>query len=287
MNPSATTCILTDSTAQFPTPAFTGRDLVHMIPLSLEAPESVTLESGEVLKASHLPASVNGSVPRVEAPSVAAFQKIFSSLGKRYEQIIAILHSAQLTDTFAHAEEAVEALQAQGTIQVIDGQTTAIGLGLLVQAASKAAEQGMPAPDIDRHIRALVPRVYSIFCIEGLTYLEKSGYLGPAQAKIGEMLKVLPLYILDNGHLVPTQKARNYRHLVDLLHEFLNEFTELDHIALLQGAPPFETETRALRDRIAEDFPDTPVSEHTISATLASIIGPRSLGMFLMHENEV
>jgi fatty acid-binding protein DegV len=94
---------------------------------------------------------------------------------------------------------------------------------------------------------------------------------------------MLPIYVLENGHLTATQKARNYRHLVDILHEFLYEFGHLEHIALLQGVPPFETEARALRERIVADFPDTPISEHTISATLASIIGPRSLGMFVMQ----
>lgn len=277
------TCILTDSTAQFPTPAFAGRDLVNVISLHIEL-KGKRYEKGKGLKAADLETSLeNGSGPKVIAPSKDEFTALFTALGKRYVDILTILHSADLSATYEHAAEAAGALKGQINIQLVDAHTTAIGLGLVVQFAAAAAEEGLPPDEIERNIRKLLPKMYSVFCIEGLTYLENSGYLGPAQATIGEHLKMLPVYVLENGHLVATQKARNYRHLVDILHEFLFEFEHLEHIALLQGVPPFETEARALRERIVEDFPDTPISEHTISATLASIIGPRSLGMFVMQ----
>jgi hypothetical protein len=71
--------------------------------------------------------------------------------------------------------------------------------------------------------------------------------------------------------------------LVDLLHEFICEFTEIDHIAFIQGVPPFESETRALRERIALDFETVPISEHTINAPLAAMLGPRSLGLYVLQ----
>jgi DegV family protein with EDD domain len=277
------TCILTDTTAQFPAPAFAGRDLVHVIPLHIEIDGEIH-PKGEDLRATDLPANTrNGRVPNALAPSVEDFSAMLAYLDQHYEEIAVILHTSKLTKTVQHAEQAVAAAQIQAKIQVIDSETTSIGLGLLVQAASAAAEQGASAAQIDDLIRKLIPRVYSVFCVEGLSYLEKRGDLNAAQSLIGEHLKMLPLFILDNGALAPTLKARNLRHLVDLLQEFLMEFTELEHIAILQGAPAFEAETRALRERIAEDFDGVPLSEHTISAPLASILGPRSLGLFVMQ----
>ena len=281
-----TTGILTDSSVQFPTPIFPGRSLVNVVSMDIEFNE-VRYPKGEGLKASDMQTSLgNGAGPKLIAPSVDEFRELFISLGARYSDVIAILHSADLSDTFNNASEAAEGLQGQVNIQMVDAHTTAIGLGLVVQAAAAAAEEGVPAAEIELQIRKLLPKVYSVFCIEGLTYLAHSGYLGSEQAIIGEHLKMLPIYVLENGKLSATQKARNYRHLVDILYEFLYEFENLEHVALLQGVPPFETETRALRARITEDFPDTPISEHTISATLASIIGPRSLGMFVMQAED-
>jgi hypothetical protein len=52
---------------------------------------------------------------------------------------------------------------------------------------------------------------------------------------------------------------------------------------LIQGVPPFETETRALRERLALDFESLNISEHIISPELSLMIGPHSLGMFLLQ----
>ena len=122
-----------------------------------------------------------------------------------------------------------------------------------------------------------------MLCIPGLSYLERRGLVNVTQALVGEHLGMLPVFTLDSGELVHSEKARNKRHLVDILHEFLTEFGELEHISLLQGTPSFEQETRALRERLAEDHADTPIGEQIIDAQMASIIGPHSVGVFALQ----
>lgn len=277
-------CILTDNTVQFPIPAFTGRNLVYMVSASVQL-DGVTSENE--FRAADLPAKLRGEKkPRLYPPSVEDFQQMYLSLGKMYDEVVTIVHTAQLGPTYENARLAAKAAQGKVTITVIDGQTTATGLGLVVQEACAAAENGMDSSQIEDMIRSLLPRVYTVFFSEGLTYFKDRGFIGDAQAYVAEFLRMLPMFILDNGHLIPAQKARNYRHMVDLLHEFICEFPELEHIGLVQGVPPFEAETRALRERLAFDYPDTPISEHTISTPLASMIGPRSLGLFLLQREE-
>jgi len=277
-------CILTDNTVQFPIPAFAGRNRIHVISLSVEM-------GGEAyddqLRAADLPVSKRHGVPPVAIPpSASEFESKYISLSKRYDEVVTILHSNQLSQTYDHALVAAEVCQGNMKITVIDGQTTATGLGLIVQHACAAAEEGMDSTQIENMIRSLLPRMYSVFFSEGLTYFQREGFLGEPQALIAEYLRILPMFILDNGILIPAQKARNYRHMVDLMYEFICEFLELEHIALIQGVPPFENETRALRERLALDYPDAPISEHTISAPLAAMIGPRSLGMFVLQKEE-
>lgn len=280
------TCILTDSTVQFPVPVFAGRSLVHMLPLHLEINDQ-RYEKSEGVKAAEFPRTLdNGFVHKVFAPSEEEYISMITSLAARYDEIVVITHAHDLSETYANAEKAVETLQGHTKIELVDSGTTSIGLGLVVQKASAAAEEGRSAAEIKDLIRALLPRVYSVFCIEGLTYLHARGYFQKSQAWVAEYLKMLPLFVLDNGNLTPTQKARNLRHLVDLMHEFLFEFEHLEHIAILQGVPPFENESKALRERINLDFEGTPISEHTISAQLAAMIGPRSLGMFVIQSEE-
>jgi fatty acid-binding protein DegV len=112
--------------------------------------------------------------------------------------------------------------------------------------------------------------------------LQRAGVVNPSQALVGEYLKVMQVFTLDNGELVPTQKARNTRHLVDIFVEFLSEFFNLEHISIMQGAPAFEQETRGLRERLNEERPGIPISEQIINAPFASFIGPHSLGVFAL-----
>jgi DegV family protein with EDD domain len=277
------TCILTDSTVQFPIPAFDGRKLVNIFGLHLideQTGESVN----ESLRASDLPASSRPKpLFRVLPPSVAELEEQFMQLRLSYPEVVVLTHSADLSETYLNAKIAAENLKGQVVVEVIDTHTTATGLGLIVQEAARNALEDKNAAEISETIRSFLPRVYTLLCIPGLSYLHFNGYLGLSQAIIGEYLKMLPIYVLEDGKLSPTQKARNHRHLVDLLYEFIDEFSTLDHIGLIQGVPPFENETRSLRERLAEGYADTPISEHIISPELALILGPHSLGLFVLQ----
>ncbi len=282
----ANVCILTDNTAQFPIPIFPGRNLVHVISLHVEK-DGELFERSEGIRSSEYPMSIqNGTTLNAIAPSTEDFKNMFSKLGQHYDEIVTILHSARFSNTYENAQLAAKNSQGRVKIHVIDSHTISTGLGLVVLAAAEEALVEKNANEIEDFIRNFLPRLYTLFFIEGLTYLHNTGYLGKAQATIGEYMKLLPMYVLDNEQFVPTQKARNYRHMVDLLHEFLSEFLNIKHVAILQGIPPFETETRALRERMFLDFEGTPISEHTINAPLAAIIGPRSLGMFVLQAEE-
>jgi DegV family protein with EDD domain len=277
-------CILTDSTAQFPTPVFPGSELVNIIPLHVEYKDTIYTD-GKDIRTAQLPASSRpGGGPKALPPTEDEFQQVFSTLGNKYSEIIAILISSHLNPVVSAAHTAATSNRGPATVHIIDSQTTAVGLGLLVQAAAKAAQNGSDGVEITRLVRGLVSKIYTVFCVQSLSYLHRSGHLDPAQAIIGEMLNVMPFLILENGRLVPIQKIRSSRHLVDILHEFITEFSNLNHIAIIQGVPPFEQETRNLRDRVNGEFPSPSFSEHTIGAALASIIGPHSLGIVVWEK---
>lgn len=272
-------CILTDSTAQFPSPVFPGCELVYIIPLHIQLNGHVYTD-GKDIRASNLPPStLDSSKPKAIPPSVEEFRQMFLTLGARYNEIVAILLSSQLSDTYQAAVEAAEIAKGPANIHIIDSQTTAVGLGIAVQKAAKEAARSGSSIRINRLVRGFLPRVYTVFCLQSLTYLVQTGYLDPAQAIVGELLGIVPFFILENGRLTQIQKIRNPRHLVDLLHEFASEFGDLQHIAIVQGVPVMETEARNLRDRINGDFPTATYSEHNIGAGLATILGPRSFGM--------
>jgi DegV family protein with EDD domain len=278
-------CILTDRTVQFPARSFEGQEIVQVMPIHVYR-DGMEMDS-DSLRAGMFPPSLRTkSRPEIITPSVQDFQQTFTSLGSRYEHIIVLLSAAALCDSIVHAREAAESQGYSASIEVIDSQTTSAGLGFLVQNAAEAIAAGGDIKAVRREIRGNLPKVYSIFCLTGLTYLERLGIINPSQAVIGEMVKMIPFFVLSHGVMIPTQKIKKPRHLVDAVCEFADEFSELKHVALLNGFPPFDTETRMLRDRLQLMFEDISISDHAINAPLASLIGPRSLGVFLWEQGE-
>jgi DegV family protein with EDD domain len=264
-------------------PAYIGHELVTVLPFYVRIDNQVPRDSRDV-KLAQLPASTRSHTRlNGQPPSPADFRQALVTLSQKYREIIIILLSSHLTHAVQSAQEVAATVKCPAAIHVVDSQTTSVGLGLLVQAAAEAAQNGMGGAAITQMVRGLMPHIYTIFCVQSLTYLSNSGHIDPAQAIIGEMLGISPLFILEGGRLTPIQKARSSRHLIDLLLEFVAEFEQLKHIALIQGAPPFDQEAHALRERITDDYRAASISEHSLSAALATIIGPRSLGVVVME----
>jgi len=276
-------CILTDSTAQFPVHLFPGSDLVNVIPYHVQLDEPASIQDKDV-KLIHLPARMQAnSHLQVTPPSIDEFNQMLMNLGYRYREIVVILISAHLSSTLLNAQMAIETAKCPAAIHLVDSQTTTVGLGLLVQAAAEAAEQGLTGARISRLVRGLTPHVYTVFCLHNLSYLSRAGFIDPAQAVVGEMLEVVPFLTLENGRLSPSQKVRGSRHLVDLLCEFVMEFSSVKHVALIQGVPTFDQEARLLRERLSGLYRSNSFSEHTLGVPLAALLGPHSLGLVVME----
>jgi len=276
------TCILTDGLVQFTQPGFLGREDVRVLPYDVQMAGEIYLE-GEGLKTSSLPVFTNTLSPtRLVKPDPEKYQLVFQNLAVKYREIIVILTSSELCQSYACAEKAAASVRGQAGITLIDSQTISVGLGLLVQTAAEAAAQGMRAAEIERRVRKAVTLVYTLFSTAGLSYLSQEGFIDEGQAAIGEMLGLIPIFSLEEGKLSPIEKARNPRGVMDFFQEFLGEFDELQHIALLQGASNFNHETHLLREHSQLHFPRTPFSEHTINLPVASLLGPRTLGLILL-----
>jgi DegV family protein with EDD domain len=272
-------CILTDSSIQFTSSSFPGHELVTILPLRVQLNQQYSRDGIE-LTLPMLPSSAkNGVDPRVLSPDQGEFYLALDALGKEYEHILVIMLSASLNQSIASAHDICQSLHSSAGVHIIDSQATSVGLGLIVQAAAEAARQEMGIADIKRMLNKLIPHVYTIYCTQSLTYLSHSGQIDPAQALVGEIMGVTAFFIMERGRLIPVQKARNARNMVDIFEEFIMEFGDLRYIAMIQGVPPFTAEIRALRERIHERYPDTPYSEHLMGTAVATMLGPRSLGL--------
>lgn len=270
-------CIITDSTAQFTQANFQGHERVYVIPIDVQnsaAHEDETLPGGI------------GFQRQLISPTPQDFIRFYARLSREYDSILVLTLSSFLNPTTQSALSALTQISNGAMVEVMDSQTTAIGLGMLVQLAAGAAADGASLREIDQRLRASIPRVFMLFCIPELTYLANSGLMDNAQAVVAEMMGMLPIFAFEEGRLVPMEKVRTPRHLCEAFQDFMSEFESPVQIALLRSSVRCNLRTGPLRQFVKESFPGTVFSEHSLQPPLAALLGPRSIGLFVMEPVE-
>ena len=277
--------ILTDSAAQFTLPTFPGRSLVKVIPYDINY-RGTLYEAGRNLKPAELPLSVAfGDLPKLIVPSFDQMCDSFSrdEYGQTYDQVLGIFSSSAICDFYEQAALAQKQVNGRIRLQIVDSQTTSVGLGMLVQAAAEAVSKGASLAETERLVRSMVPHIYAVVCTPGLSYLNLSGFMDRAQAFVGEMLGVFPLFTIEEGHLSPLEKVRNHRQVIDFFQEFLEEFDQLQSISFVQCAIGCNAQDgRILREHTQDHFTRTSFSEHTLNLPVATLLGPNALGLFVV-----
>ncbi len=275
------TCVLTDETAQFLDISFEGQNLVQLMPVGVQINGSIYESYGD-LKAQHLPSSgENAHVPQLVSPTVDQFVQVFTNLTRKFSDIVVILSSSRLTQSFQNAHEAAEITRGKCKVYLVDTGVVGIGLGILAEAAAKRAAAGMPPGEIKRDLMGLSGKVYAVFCIKNLSYIQKLGIVSEAQAIVGEMLEVHQMYYLNSGTLIPVQKIRNSRHMVESILEFVSEFNNPVQVAIQQAAAGYHQETRTIRERLNQEYSGLNINELALTLPLATLLGPQSFGLYL------
>jgi DegV family protein with EDD domain len=274
-------CIITDSTVQFPQPAFTGRNLVKILPLHVNLAGKVSEESPSPKNYSLPAIATKDLAPSISILPIEEFTAFIESIGKSFDQSLWLLHSSALSQCFQKTSSMLDQIAYHGRLQLIDSQNISIGLGLLVQLAAELATQGAPLSEIEREIRTNIQRIYTVLSIPNLSYLFYASLIDLSQATVGEMMDILPIFTLEEGVLTPVDKVKSNRQVFDFFLEFINEYDHLVHLSLLQNASPNNPNARMLREFIQNNFPKANFTEHTLALPVAALFGPHCTGLFL------
>jgi DegV family protein with EDD domain len=279
--------ILTDSTAHFLDPEFPQKHNVTVVPLTIHFGNRAFKEGVEINTAEFFRRVAAGDpLPTAASPTAEHFTAVYENIARSTDRILSLHTSGKLSRTSQNARAGAEALSGRCKIQIIDSLSTSTGLGVLVEAAALAAEQGASQDDIVRIVRGMVPRLYSVFFIDTLDFLAHSGRIGKSQAVLGAMLGIKPFLTMEEGDLVPMEKVSTRQQAVEKLLEFVIEFSNIEHCAILQSSPEHTEDTRLLLERLAIDFPRRTWPVLAYGPSLATFLGPGAMGVIVLEGAE-
>jgi DegV family protein with EDD domain len=140
-----------------------------------------------------------------QAPS-AAFLDIFSRLKEQGHQALCLTISSRLSGTYANALKAAE--ETGDCIQVVDSRTTAGAMFLLLKAAREMLDTGAPLPECFERLKELRSRSHTLFTVQEMEPLRRSGRLGYVRSSVSTLLNLRPLLTLTDGSVVSHSLAR-------------------------------------------------------------------------------
>jgi DegV family protein with EDD domain len=235
----------------------------------------------DVLSETFLHAPVN-QWPRIEPPSVEDFGNTYRSLLRETSEIISLHVSSHLSDTVQNARIAADEFRGRANISIVDTQSVALGLNIIVRKVAQLAQNGISSDDIVRYTRGRVKHIYGAFIAEDLQYMAHSGCLRPAQAALGKMLGVIPFLTIEEGEIVAIEKVRSVDRALEKLVEFAVEFEQPEELAVLQLSPHPTEKTTDLVSMLRLSFPKLrEIPLRNCGVTIGSIIGPTGIGVMI------
>ena len=223
-----------------------------------------------------------GTMPvSVYAPEVAKFEKVYSALRKETDQIVAIHVSKHLIGVWENSRTGAEMFKGRSNIEVVDSNTILLGQAILVRKAAEAALAGAGVDEIVRLVRGLIPHIYTVFFVDTMSHLEKSGIVGKAQAMLGTMMQIKPLLFMEEGEIIPMEKVKTVNKAIDKLTEFVAEFDDIEQAVILQRHLEPTTESSMLLDRLSQLFPDIEFPIVTYNPLVASYVGHAAMGIII------
>lgn len=249
---------------------------ITVVPLNVHFDDQVYRDGLDLTEAEFFARlKASPKLPTTSQPSVGAFEAAFRPLREAGHEVISIHLSARLSGTYGAARMAADAIDPE-QISVIDSKTVAMAMGFIVSEAARLAQQGAPRAAIGQRIESLIPRAHVVCTIDTLTYLERGGRIGRAQALLGALLNVKPLLALRDGEVVPVGRARSRAQALDRLVEVLERDGRLSHLAVLHGA--VESEAARLRERVMSRYPELTIPLAEIGPVIGTHTGPGVIG---------
>jgi DegV family protein with EDD domain len=273
--------IVTDSTCDLPAD-LVGRLGVTVVPLNVHFGDEVFRDGVDLTADAFLDRLGRaGDLPTTSQPAAGVFEAAFRRLATEHDAIVVAVISAQLSGTIGSAAVARDAIGDLLPVEIVDSQSTSLGLGFQVLRAAELAAAGLDATAIATRLRAEVRRYHIAFFADTLEYLRRGGRIGKAQSLLGSMLSLKPILLIDEGRVVPLERTRTRSRAIRGLVDFARTLPRPVRIGAIHSTSP--EEAAALARELAALTPGQEVVVARFGPVILTHLGPGAMGVVVFE----
>jgi len=255
---------------------------ITVVPLYVRFGEEVYRDRVEMTTEEFYRRLVQGDIfPTTTQPPPGDFVDVYKKLAKETDEILVVTVSSMLSGTYQSALQAKDRIDEKCRIEVIDSRKVAMGLGLIVMAAAKAAGAGANLDELADCVRKAIPRSHLVIYFDTLKYLAKGGRIGKAQGLMGAMLSIKPILTIKDGEMAPLTRVRSPAAGLDYLYNFVPGFSKIEALAVEHATTPDEADE--LVERLSAIFPKEQIYRAIVSPVLGTHAGPNALALTVLE----
>jgi DegV family protein with EDD domain len=217
------------------------------------------------------------SLPTTSQPAVRDFEAAFRTAAESHDEILCIISSSKLSGTLHSATLAAESLSDLIPVEIVDSRNVSYGLAFQAMRAANLADSALDAKEIASILNTEIASYHVVFFVETLDHLRRGGQVGKGAQILGSVLQLRPLLRIEEGQIVPFERARTRARAVAALSDFSREFNGIENAAVLYNTTP--DDAMELADAIEAIANCGPIPVIQVGPVLSSHAGPGALGI--------
>ncbi len=278
--------ILTDSTANLPG-EWVERHNIRVVPLRIHWGDETFLDGVDLPPGEfYTRLSHSSSLPTTSQPPLQDFLHAFESLADGADGIIAPLISSGISGTVAAAQSAARQF-SRIPVEIVDTRIASLGQVLILQAAARAAEQGMSLQEVRRVADEVVERLQVFFAVDSLEYLHRGGRINGASRYLGAALDIKPiLFFNSEGKIDALERVRTKRKALQRLIALAEEQAHGRpvHVGIVHADAP--QAAREFRAEVERRLNCVDIFTVELSPVIGVHVGPGTIGVALYGDDQ-
>lgn len=276
--------IIADSTCDLPEALLTQYDIT-ILPLSIVKDGQFYRDRIEITPQdvfAHVDAG--GALCSTAAVNVSEFTDCFAQYSSRYDAVICITLSAEMSSCY---QNACLAAASFSNVYVVDSRNLSSAQGLIALDAARLAAEGYAGHEIVRILNEETGKVQSSFLLDRLDYMRKGGRCSAVAALGANLMHLKPCIAVKDGKMGVVKKYRgSFEHcMVQYTKELLEHSpNSRGDIAIVVHPAADRAAVDATLLTLKEDGRFKAVYEARTGCTVACHCGANTIGVMFMTD---
>ena len=284
--------IITDATADLNDELLTGLPEVKIIPMHVQVngKEYLFGPGGNITNEEFYAYLRAGQFATTSQINPETYREHFEKILKQGKDVLYLCFSSGMSRTIQSAQMAIAELREEypdRTILCLDTLCAAVGEGLFVMEAARKQAQGMDIHKLYSWLESHRMNLCHWVTVDTFEHLKHGGRVSATSAAMGTLLGIKPLIHVDeNGKLVAMGKPRGKKKALEALLSNMEKgwMPEISRQVIIGHGDSLDVAI-ALRDMVAERFPEAEIYIAPIGPIIGAHAGPGVMTVFFWGNN--